>query len=96
VKKILGIALLFAAALSAQSYTGFADVTNCSLIAGWAWGVYESQQLYMPHMECCRLRAIHRYSRWIPEPHQHTPPSGTQIHLIYRKKVPGNPRIVFS
>ena len=36
-RKIVGIALVFAAALSAQSYTGFADVTNCSLIAGWAW-----------------------------------------------------------
>jgi len=32
-----GIALAFAAAVSAQSYYGFADATNCSQISGWAF-----------------------------------------------------------
>jgi len=34
--KVIGLAIVFAAALSAQSYSGFADVTNCSQIGGWA------------------------------------------------------------
>ena len=36
-KKLITIALTFAAALSAQSYYGFADATNCSQISGWAF-----------------------------------------------------------
>jgi len=36
-KKIIGIAIAFAAALGAQTYNGSADVTNCSILGGWAW-----------------------------------------------------------
>src|SRR5258708_5962469 len=39
--KLFVIAIAFAAALSAQSYYGFADTTNCSQIGGWA---YDSTQ----------------------------------------------------
>jgi len=35
--KLIGLAIVFAAALSAQTYSGSADVSNCSILAGWAW-----------------------------------------------------------
>src|SRR5258708_693397 len=36
-RKLFGIAVAFAAALSAQSYNGNAEGTTCSTISGWAW-----------------------------------------------------------
>src|SRR5258708_26779516 len=36
-KKLVGIVIALAAALSAQSYNGNTEGTTCSTISGWAW-----------------------------------------------------------